>query len=172
MNNAQIIILFAIVAAFFLAFAGGIMVARYTFHKMHTRATKNFTFKTLFHKEAHPFGEHGTIYVDCPAKGWRGEPISFVFEDVPTSPQMSLDLLMKLWADAELAGYIPIALRTYNQIHAAVKPARSAYVAKDAQEAAIHASNERRNMKHRHEQAAIVDQEIYSAQTTPQTKSA
>ena len=124
-NLSQIQIGLILFASVCLAAAIGIKIGMITFRQMYLRPQVKFDFRTKFHTEAAAIGEHGTIYVDCPAKGWRAEPISFVFVGIPTSPQMSLDLLKKLWMDAYAAGYVPLSLRTYNQIHATVKPPRA-----------------------------------------------
>ncbi len=145
-----------------LAGAVGIKLGMITFRQMYLKPQTKFDFGTKFHADAAPIGEHGTIYVDCPAKGWRAEPISFVFVGIPTSPQMSLDLLKKLWMDATAAGYVPIALRTYNQIHATVKPPRAPQQAISGLEQRVMEKNRRRTEQMQQERAAEVDQAAYT----------
>lgn len=160
MNNIQIgLIVFGCVT---LSIAIGIKIGRATYKAMHLQSKENFGFKTLFHKDAHPIGEHGTIYVDCPAKGWKAEPITFVFQGIPASPKMSLDLMKKIWSDAERAGYIPLALRSYNQIHAIVKPARAPQEAVSGLELRVQEANRRKTEQMRQARANEVDAGILS----------
>ena len=172
MNNlSQIQLVLILIGSICLAGAIGIKLGMITFRQMYLKPKVKFDFKTMFHTDAHPHGVHGTLYVDCPAKGWKAEPISFVFIGIPTSPQMSLDLMKKLWMDASAAGYIPLALRTYNQIHATVKPPRAPQAAVSGLEQRMMESNRRRTAEKQQATADEVDALAYDA-ITQSTKNA
>lgn len=70
-------------------------------------------FKILFHTDAHAIGCHGNLIVDCPAKEMQGQSITFVMINVPSAPALSLSLMEKIFREAELCGYHPIALKSY-----------------------------------------------------------
>lgn len=81
-------------------------------------------FKMKFHGEAHPIGCHGMLYVDCPAKNMKGQPIAFVLIDVPAVPSLSMAMMKKIFTEAELAGYAPIAIKSYAGVAPITAPSR------------------------------------------------
>lgn len=159
---SQIQVVLILIGSVSLAGAIGIKLGLVTFRQMYLKPKVKFDFLTKFHTEAHPIGEHGTLYVDCPAKGWRAEPISFVFVGIPTSPQMSLDLMKKLWMDASAAGYVPLALRTYNQIHATVKLPRAPQQAISGLEQRVMEANRRKTEQMQQARADKVDAHAFN----------
>ncbi len=165
--NTQITLI--LIGSICLAVALGIKIGRLTFKHMATKTKENFDFQILFHTDAHPIGEHGTMYVDCAARKWKAEPISFVFVGVPASPQMSLDLMKKIWDDAERAGYIPLSLRTYVQVYGTT--AKPPMATQDARESMIAANNRRKTNQMRETKATDTDRKIYDA-SVPQQQSA
>lgn len=175
LSEAQVLLI--IIGAISLSVSVGISVGLQimkNYFKKRTPVKEKFDFTILFHTDAHPIGEHGTIYVDCPAKGWKANPISFVFQGVPVSPQMSLGLMTKLWDDCRDAGYIPIALRSYTKVYEA--KSSSAPKAVSQLEKRVMESNARRTEEKRDQRAAQRDQKLFEASAdaaaVPQSKSA
>jgi hypothetical protein len=89
-----------------------LLIALFTIRRGMAKGER-FDFKIKFHSEAHPIGCHGMLYVDCPAKNMKGQPIAFVLIGVPATPNLSMGFMKKLWTEAELAGYAPLAVKSY-----------------------------------------------------------
>lgn len=166
--NTQITLI--LIGSLCLAVALGIKIGRMTFKHMAVQAKQNFDFEIKFHTDAHPIGQHGTMWVDCPAKGWKAEPIQFVFVGVPAAPQMSLDLMKKIWYEAEMAGYVPLALRTYIEIFGTIKPPRATSAAIQAMAArgeTISANNIARDIKKGEEKKEAQNLQAYEGSHRP-----
>jgi hypothetical protein len=78
-----------------------------------------------FHKQANPYGEHGTIVVTHVKQGLVEVPVRFVFVGVTTPPKLDVNTFLRIWEEAKAQGYIPHHFATYgldNEIVFAGKP--------------------------------------------------
>ena len=80
-----------------------------------TRHPINLGLEMKFHKEANPFGEHGTINVSHAGFGLRGQPVRFVFVGKATPPQLDLNVHRYIVDQAEEQGYVVHHIETYGR---------------------------------------------------------
>lgn len=160
--NAQITLI--VIGTFCLALAFGIKIGRLTYKAMQMKSKQNYDFQIKFHTDAHPIGKHGSIWVDCTAKGWKAEPIAFVFVNIPAAPRMNLDLMKKIWEEAEKAGYVPLALRDYIEVYGNINPPRANVAVRErtnTREQTIAAHNAARTAQKAEEKKAAQNAQAY-----------
>lgn len=120
----------------FYAVLIGCAALAYFFHRIGNAAKNSkkpvMKFEVKFHKDAHPLGKTGTIWVDCPAKNMKSHPIDFVFVGLPGNPNLTPEVIAHIWEQAELAGYIPLALRSYMGLHWEGTPAQRQFMEENA----------------------------------------
>lgn len=75
----------------------------------------NLGLEMKFHKEANPFGEHGTINVSHATFGLRDQPVRFVFVGKATPPQLDLNVHRYIVDQAEEQGYVVHHIETYGR---------------------------------------------------------
>lgn len=99
--------------------------------------------KVVFHKDANPYGEHGTIYADHVQHGLVGAPVRFAFVAKPKTdtepnlveelvavnpPNLTASLLAYITEEAEKQGYIVHCMRSYANIFTVQPPPNLNYL--------------------------------------------
>lgn len=77
------------------------------------RANPLDVLEVRFHKDANPFGEHGTIVASHVRQNLNNYPVRFVFLGMVKPPPLTLELHQWLYEEAKAQGYMPTEIRTY-----------------------------------------------------------
>lgn len=79
------------------------------------RKEKN-TLEIVFHKDANPYGTHGTIRASHRAHRLENASVRFAFVGISVPPALTPEIFKYIWESARAAGYMPVDLMTYGRV--------------------------------------------------------
>lgn len=91
-------------------------VARSIARRIFGRSIEVIDLEIAFHKEANPYGSHGTLIATHVGQGLKNAPVRFVFIGMSEPPALTPRIAEYIWEEARAQGYMPSAIQTYGSV--------------------------------------------------------